>query len=107
MNMLKSLWETVTHDGLHWLVLLIVVVVGCQWLAGYDIAVYANTLVNLMWAALALYVTIKVLRYMHKGLVGSFRDDVFAKIQEQPVALAIYFGLQFVGVAFLIGRAFS
>lgn len=105
--MLQKLWDTITRDGLHWLVLLIAAVMFCQWLAGYDITAYANTLVNLMWAGLALYVTIKVLRYMHQGLVDSFKVDVFDKIAGDPVALAIYFGLQFVGVAFLISRAFS
>lgn len=90
------------RDGLPWILAVVVVVLGVQWLVGYPIKSYVTNLMNIVWMLVMLFVMIKVLRYFSRQLdIVDFSEEVFVSIKTNPIALAIFFGQMFIGVALL------
>lgn len=57
----------------------------------------------LFWSVVSLYLGLKAL-----DLLGKIKfRSVIAKIDDEPVAAAIYFGFRFFGVAYLLGQLFG
>lgn len=102
----KDMLKISVRDGLPWALIVIAAIMALQWWIGYPIKTYVTNLMNLVWLIVTIFVFVKVLRYLSRQLdVVDFSTEVYAVIKQSPVALAIYFGLMFVGVAHMIAKA--
>ena len=69
-----------------------------------DIAIL-SFVISLTYLTLILFVIAGLLRWFDWTCGVGFKEDVWEKIHEEPLALAVYYGLRLVAV-FYLGAAF-
>lgn len=65
--------------------------------------VIMSTVLNLVFAVLAVVALVFLLRWFDKQAGVGFTEWIEAVSNENPKALAIYYGLRFLGVCLLVG----
>ncbi len=72
------------------------------WFAGYG-PVVIGWLFNLVYVITAIVVVFTMLRYLDKRLGVKFREDVLRKLEQEPMALAVYRAAWIIGACLLAG----
>lgn len=72
-----------------------------------DSILITSTLLKLAIAATAVEAALIYLRRLDRRQRIDFTAHVWDKLREHPMALAIYFGARFIGVAILVGLVIS
>jgi hypothetical protein len=70
-----------------------------------DPIIFLGMLLRLGAALVALAIALGFLAYLDRSLGIKFGEKVFASIERNPIAMAIYFGFRFIGVCLLVGLA--
>lgn len=72
-----------------------------------DLIIVYSTLLKLAFAFGGFEVALWLLRRMDKRNGIKWNEQVWSKLHESPMAMAIYFGARFLGVAILVGLVIS